>query len=70
MSRIPTGSIQRAGENVLALVRELANSPLLLNPGDDKQGKVTQFYTIAASYVCVCMFSVRICVGSQKQTLS
>lgn len=40
---IPDGSIQRAGENVLAVVTELANSPFLVDPGKDKHGKVTYF---------------------------
>ena len=42
-SRIPDGSIQRAGENVMSLVRELASSPLLGDPGAEKHGKVVFF---------------------------
>ncbi len=40
-SSIPDGSIQSAGENVLAFLREVANSPHLSNPtSDDLHGKV------------------------------
>ena len=43
-SAIPDGSIQRAGENVLALLREVANSPSLSNPdADDLHGNVIFF---------------------------
>lgn len=42
-SRIPDSCIQRAGENVLALLKEIANSPFLADPGADKHGKVVFF---------------------------
>ena len=42
-SRIPDQCIQRAGENVLALIKEITVSPLLADPGADKHGKVV-FY--------------------------
>ena len=42
-THIPDGSIQRAGENVLSLVKELASSPFLDDPGSDKHGKVIFF---------------------------
>ena len=42
-SRIPDGCIQRAGENVVALVKEVANSPLLVDPAEDKHGKMIFF---------------------------
>lgn len=41
--RIPDGSIQRAGDNILALVKEIANSDQLVDPGDDKHGKIVYF---------------------------
>lgn len=40
---IPDTSIQRAGENVVALVKEVAASPLLADPGEDKHGKMIFF---------------------------
>ena len=42
-SRIPDSCIQRAGENVLALLKEIANSPFLADPGADRHGKVVFF---------------------------
>jgi len=36
--RIQRGSIQRAGENMLALVKSLANSPYLADPGEFRHG--------------------------------
>ena len=41
--RIPDGSIQRAGENVMSMVRALGVSPLLEDPGEDRHGKVVFF---------------------------
>ncbi|CAI8010143.1 Endoplasmic reticulum metallopeptidase 1 [Geodia barretti] len=41
--RIPDGSIQRAGENVMSMVKALALSPLLEDPGADRHGKVVFF---------------------------
>ena len=38
LERIPAGCMQRGGENLLALVRELANSPLLTDPGAYRHG--------------------------------
>ncbi len=40
---IPDGSLQRAGENMLSMVKEIANSPYLAHPGDEKHGKVIYF---------------------------
>ena len=51
-SSIPDGSIQRAGDNVLALVSEIASSPLLADPGEDKHGKVT-FFDVAGLFMVV-----------------
>ena len=43
-SAIPDGSIQRAGENVMALLKEVINSPLLSHPEeDDVHGKIIFF---------------------------
>lgn len=43
-SAIPDGSIQRAGENILALLREVAHSPSLSNPSaEDRHGKIVFF---------------------------
>lgn len=42
-SQISDASIQRAGENVAALVKEVANSSLLPDPGEDKHGKLIFF---------------------------
>ncbi len=42
-SRVPNGCIQRAGENVLALVKEVVHSPYLADPGADRHGKVVFF---------------------------
>ena len=42
-SAIPDGSIQRAGENVVALLREVGNSPLLADHQDEKFGKIVFF---------------------------
>ena len=42
-SGIPDGCIQRAGDNVLALVSTVARSPYLAHPGDDRHGKVVFF---------------------------
>ncbi len=40
-SAIPDGSIQRAGENVVAILREVATSEQLANPSEeDTHGKV------------------------------
>jgi MFS family permease len=49
--RIPDGSIQRAGENILALVNQIANSDTLVNPEDDRHGKVTYFDVLGLSSV-------------------
>ena len=37
--RIPDGSIQRAGENILALIKEIANLDELIDPRENKHGK-------------------------------
>ena len=42
-SAIPDASIQRAGENVQAIIREVSTSPLLRDPGEDRHGKVVFF---------------------------
>ena len=43
-SAIPDGSIQRAGENVMALLKEVISSPLLSHPEeDDIHGKIIFF---------------------------
>ena len=42
-SAIPDASIQRAGENVQAIIREVSTSPLLGDPGEDRHGKVVFF---------------------------
>ena len=42
-SAIPDASIQRAGENVLAIVCEVSTSPLLEDPGEDRHGKLVFF---------------------------
>lgn len=47
--RIPDGSIQRAGDNILALIKEIANSDLLSNPGEDRHGKVS-YYDVLGLY--------------------
>ena len=41
--RIPDGSIQRAGENILALIKEIGSSDLLADPGEDRHGKVAYY---------------------------
>ena len=48
--RIPDGSIQRAGENILALIKEIANSDLLADPGEDRHGKVV-YYDVLGLFV-------------------
>ena len=48
---IPDGSIQRAGENILALVKEIASSVYLEDPGDEKHGKVTYFDILGLTVV-------------------
>ena len=40
---ITPGSVQRAGENVLAVVMEMANSPLLTDPGEYRHGAMVFF---------------------------
>lgn len=40
---IPDGSLQRAGENVLSMIKEIANSPFLADPGEERHGKVVYF---------------------------
>ncbi|XP_031550512.1 endoplasmic reticulum metallopeptidase 1-like isoform X2 [Actinia tenebrosa] len=40
---ITPGSIQRAGENVLTVVMEMANSPLLTDPGEYRHGAMVFF---------------------------
>ena len=42
-SAIPDASIQRAGENVQAIIREVSTSSLLRDPGEDRHGKVVFF---------------------------
>eukprot|EP00731_Ephydatia_muelleri_P019134 Em0011g1174a len=42
-SAIPDACIQRAGDNLVALVKGVANSPFLAHPGDYKHGKVVFF---------------------------
>ena len=42
-SAIPDASIQRAGENVQVIIREVSTSPLLRDPGEDRHGKVVFF---------------------------
>ena len=42
-SAIPDASIQRAGENVQAIVREVSTSPLLEDPKEDRHGKLVFF---------------------------
>ena len=41
--RIPDGSIQRAGENVMTILQALGLSPLVGDPTTDKHGKVVFF---------------------------
>ena len=40
---VTAGSIQRAGDNILALVKGIVNSPFLANPGEYRHG-VMIFY--------------------------
>jgi len=42
-SAITKGSVQRAGENVFAVVMEMANSPLLKDPGEYRHGAMVFF---------------------------
>ena len=37
-SAVTPGSIQRAGDNILALVKSIMNSPFLANPGEYRHG--------------------------------
>ena len=59
-SAIPDGSIQHAGDNILALLKGVANSPLLANHDDtdddqivffDILGLMTVVYTERLAYV-------------------
>lgn len=62
-SAVPDGSIQRAGENVLALLREVANSAQLANPQEDeKHGKVV-FFDILGLMTIVYPESVAIAIN-------
>ena len=40
---ITKGSVQRAGENVFSVVMEIANSPLLQDPGEYRHGAMVFF---------------------------
>ena len=43
MAQIPSGCLQRGGENILGLLTNLLNSPFLADPGEYKFGKVVFF---------------------------
>uniref|UniRef100_T1IR32 FXNA-like protease n=1 Tax=Strigamia maritima TaxID=126957 RepID=T1IR32_STRMM len=54
---IPPGTIQRTGDNVLALIHHLASSPILADPGSERKGNliffdVLGFYLIMYSELC------------------
>lgn len=40
---VTPGSIQRAGENILALVKSILNSPFLADPGEYRHGAMVFF---------------------------
>ena len=40
---VTAGSIQRAGDNILALVKGIVNSPFLANPGEYRHGAMVFF---------------------------
>ena len=50
-SRIPDGSILHAGENAMALVRELAMSPFLGNSGPKTRGRLVFFDVLGLFFV-------------------
>eukprot|EP00111_Clytia_hemisphaerica_P010210 TCONS_00029844-protein len=47
---IPNGSIQRAGENVLGIIKAMSMSPYLENPGEYKHGN-TVFFDVLGSFI-------------------
>ena len=47
---IPKGSIQRAGENVLGVIKAMSLSPYLENPGEYKHGN-TVFFDVLGSFI-------------------
>lgn len=49
---ITPGSIQRAGENLLEMVKQLSESPLVANPGGDRHGAMV-FYDFVGLFLVV-----------------
>jgi len=73
---IPPGCVQRGGDNLLAIVRALADSPYLTHPGEYRHGKLVYFdvvghfmvvYTERVGFIVniACLFAVAVrCVSN------
>ena len=48
---VTPGSIQRAGDNILALVRDVVNSPFLSDPGEYRHGAMVFFDFLGVAMV-------------------
>ena len=48
---VTPGSIQRAGDNILALVKDIVNSPFLADPGEYRHGAMVFFDFLGVAMV-------------------
>ncbi|OZC06703.1 hypothetical protein X798_06313 [Onchocerca flexuosa] len=61
---ITSGCIQRAGENVLAVIKALVKSPYLDRPGDFRQANRWVFYDVAAMFDHIIAIGVMFVIGA------